>query len=301
MKPGQHLEYYTRLYPAAWQQVDELRAARGLSWPEWCFMPLAAAYAIVEAEAGGQGIDITGCAGYALQNDAGIIGALAAWRETRGVYRFDPGVYRAVLSTPIPGELPSDSLFNLPEWGVYLETPGLRCDGRALAGFFACLVYDSAAGCSELWLVLDYDIPLPSLYTVSISLEYRSLAEALAKAAGAAARQADLLNLEAPTPAVGSRPEGFSPLVALLLYLCAVNADIDSAGSVPDRLQAGPPGQPRQPRLWTVGSKLDAALRGTAAGRCGPGQQQRGPRWQGYWTGRDTGAQKYVVKWLPPG
>lgn len=83
MIPKKHLEYYSRVYPSAWKQVDMFRAGRGKElpfWPEWCFLPLAGAYAIVFAEAQDQGIDITSETGMPLVNDVGILGALAAWR-----------------------------------------------------------------------------------------------------------------------------------------------------------------------------------------------------------------------------
>ena len=56
--------------------------------PDWCFLPLAGTYAIVSK-------------GKTLQspNQAhhiGILGALAAWRVTQAIYRFDPSTYSAM-------------------------------------------------------------------------------------------------------------------------------------------------------------------------------------------------------------
>jgi hypothetical protein len=49
LRPGRTLGAFSRLYPNAWKQVDEFRADRkGLgNWPDWCFLPLAGAFAIV--------------------------------------------------------------------------------------------------------------------------------------------------------------------------------------------------------------------------------------------------------------
>jgi hypothetical protein len=49
LRPGRTLQTFSRLYPDAWKQVDEFRANRkGLgNWPDWCFLPLVGAYAIV--------------------------------------------------------------------------------------------------------------------------------------------------------------------------------------------------------------------------------------------------------------
>ena len=84
LRPGKILGTFSRQYPDAWKQVDEFRARRKElgNWPDWCFLPLAGTYAIVSK-------------GKTLQspNQAhhiGILGALAAWRVTQGIYRFDP-------------------------------------------------------------------------------------------------------------------------------------------------------------------------------------------------------------------
>lgn len=42
----------------------------------------------------------------------------------KGIYRFDPDIYKEVLNTPFTGDLPHEIFFNLPEWCVYIETPG---------------------------------------------------------------------------------------------------------------------------------------------------------------------------------
>lgn len=46
----EHLRRYSALYPLAWRQLNSFREMRGkdfTDWPEWCFCPLAGAYAVV--------------------------------------------------------------------------------------------------------------------------------------------------------------------------------------------------------------------------------------------------------------
>jgi len=323
IRPKQHLEYYSKLYPAAWKQVDKFRAGKGKDlpfWPEWCFLPLTAVYTIVSTEAEAQGIDILGCAGYPLLNDVGIIGALAAWRVTQGVYRFDPDIYQAVINTPITGDLPHDILFNIPEWCVYIETPGLNIDEHELTGFFAYLEYDVNENHNELRLVLDYDTPLPSLYSVPIHLGSWPLADALAKTASEAARQADILGIEYKAPAAEQMQECFALLVSLLLYLCSANSEIGSKGKRPTKprtkkTKKGPRlFPPMQPKTWDVWVRMGAVMRKALEAPNAPaeprgelGKQRSSPRahyrkahWHGYWTGPRTGEQKFIVKWIPP-
>ncbi len=49
LRPRDHLRRFANLYPRAWRQVDLLREIRKDQggWPDWCFLPLAGAAAIV--------------------------------------------------------------------------------------------------------------------------------------------------------------------------------------------------------------------------------------------------------------
>ena len=86
------------------------------------------------------------------------LGALAAWRPTQGIYRFDSSLYNAVIDTPLTGDLPCEILHRMPEWCVYVETPGLRWLGAGLYGFFAHMEWDAGTGREELRLLLDSEV-----------------------------------------------------------------------------------------------------------------------------------------------
>ncbi|MFL9999371.1 hypothetical protein PQR34_49145, partial [Paraburkholderia sediminicola] len=81
-----------------------------------------------------------------------VLATLAGWRVTQGVYRFDPTLYNALIATPIEGKLPTELLSRLPEWTVYIETPGMRWVGEPLHGVFA-QVGDLHDGAEVLTLV----------------------------------------------------------------------------------------------------------------------------------------------------
>ena len=103
-----------------WMSSEPERKELG-DWPDWCFLPLAGTYAIVSK-------------GKTLQspNQAhhiGILGALAAWRVTQGIYRFDPTTFDALWKTPVTGDIPTEVLFHLPEWCVYIPTPDQTWQG----------------------------------------------------------------------------------------------------------------------------------------------------------------------------
>lgn len=243
INPKNHLNYYSRVYRDAWRQVDQFRQGRGKDlpfWPEWCFLPLAGAFAIVSTEAESQGIDITIPSGRLLINDVGIISALAAWRVTQGVYRFDPDIFQAVIDTPINGDLPHDVLFNLPEWCIYIETPGLDAFGREMTGFFAHLEYDANDNRKELRLALDLTTPkdsTPRLVSQVIHLGPWSLLESVKKALREAKRVSmDLFDAETVPPNLAEViDDNLMPLVSLLLYICSVNGEIGDGKRRPSR------------------------------------------------------------------
>jgi hypothetical protein len=81
------------------------------------------------------------------------ISALAPWRLTQGVYRFDPDLRAALLDTGTE-DVPSDMFYRLPEWSVYLELDGYRIGNVVLDGFFAHLEFDTNARKTELRLLL---------------------------------------------------------------------------------------------------------------------------------------------------
>jgi hypothetical protein len=116
--------------------VDEFRAGRKelRDWPNWCFLPLAGTYAIVSK---GKTVQSPNQA-----HHIGILGALATWRVTQGIYRFDPTTFDALWNTPVSGDIPTEVLFHLPEWCVYIPTPDQTWQGATLNGFFAHLESD---------------------------------------------------------------------------------------------------------------------------------------------------------------
>ncbi len=306
-------------YPGAWKAADNFRAAKGepgFDWPDWCFLPLAAAYAIVSG--GGQNrVPLT------LAGDVGRLGALMTWRMTQGIYRFDPAVYEAVRDTPVTGDLPAETIMRMPEWGVYIETPGIELSVGVLHGFFAHLEYDMQARATELRLVLDADsglIPIP------LHLGAWSLAESIARMVDRAGVHAVAVGV--PLAAGDTRREvrdWVEPLVSLLLYLC----------STTDYSRRGLPGQPGNPKPtrtrrdgpklfpaagpveWDVGVRMGAALRSAyqaaetagGEGHAGPRGHIRRAHWHGFRSGalkRDDGTsipaaeRPFDLRWMPP-
>ncbi|MBK9497365.1 MAG: hypothetical protein IPO08_23155 [Xanthomonadales bacterium] len=159
----------------------------------------------------------------AIVGDVGRLAALAAWRTTQGIYRFDPELYAALINTPLTSELPVEVLFRLPEWCVYIETPGMTWGASTLYGFFAHLESDANSGQVELRLLID---SADALLPIPLHVGKWSLAEAASKAIAQGQVQGKAVGLSIDAAVDAEIVESPSPLVSLLLYLCAEDPEI---------------------------------------------------------------------------
>ena len=118
LRPRTILETFARLYPDAWKQVDDLRANRkGLGgWPDWCFLPLAGAYAIVSQGRTRPSVEQV--------RHVGILGALAAWRVTQGIYRSTRRSWTPSGRRPSRGTSPPRSCSTCPSGASTSRPPG---------------------------------------------------------------------------------------------------------------------------------------------------------------------------------
>lgn len=317
-RPRDHLIAIGKRYPGAWKAADEFRADRGIGlpdWPaEWCYLPLAASYAIVSG--GGERRVPVGQAG-----EVGRLGALMAWRVSQGIYRFAGPLYERVIETPITGDIPHEILYRLPEWCVYVETPGLSFRDSRLHGVFAHLEFDMTHQRPELRLLLDSDAGLDPL---PLHLGPWSLDESLRRMTDAANVQGlSAGTFISPNEVVRQARPIIEPILSLLLYLCAENAEIGDGRTLPmkpqpKRTKAGPRlFAPDRPTTWDVGVRLGAALRrayhasetGGDGTHAGPRPHVRRAHWHGFRTGAmkredgtpiPAGDREFKVRWLPP-
>ena len=339
-RPLRHLRSLPTRYPQIWQQVDDLRSRRSKDlpdWPQWCFLPMAGAYAI--ATQGRNDVQPPGV-------DVGVIAALSAWRVSQGIYRFDPTLLDALWETPVEGDIPTEILERLPEWCCYVPLdPPRRVLGMDVCGFFVHLEHDANTGHRELRLLLDFGpshlspIPLHLVGNLSECL-HESMEEAKRNARThglATAIQPDgtMSDIHADTPEEQERlvelaarfteehGHELAPLISLTLYLCSTNAEIlgrDGQNKLLNRpaIKHTKRGTrmfpPPQAEVWEVGFRLGATLRAAAPGVSGPdrGGTHASPRphlrrahWHAFWTGEKAKPgrrtdRKLILHWLPP-
>lgn len=311
-RPREHLIAIGKLYPGAWRQYDTFRQDRGSDglpdWPDWCYCPLAGAYAIVSG-GGDNRVPLQ------MMGDVARLGALAAWRVTQGIYRFDDDLRDSLLDTPLTGNLPCEALHRMPEWCVYVETPGRVWSDSPLHGFFAHMEYDPNNGREELRLLLDGEdgtTPLP------VHLGSWPLEEAVARAIDVSRVHATAMGVSIHSGLRREIEQSAEPLVSLLLYLCADEAEIGTGDArptnpAPKRTKQGwRLFQADQPAVWDVGVRLGAALRSARASHeeskerdardrsahARPRPHIRRAHWHTFRVGEGRADRR--LKWLPP-
>ncbi len=285
-----HLHQLMQDYPQLTQLTDELRALRGhqLDWPDWCFLPMSAAYGIISAQLRVPQIPLD------RVPDIARIAALNPWRYTRGIYRFHPRLAATLNAATVDGDLPVEVFLRLPEWGIYVELPepvgGLA--GAVLHGFYAHLEHDTNTGRAELRILLDED---QGLHATLLHIGPWSLIEAVDRTVQEALQQARIHHAPAPGfdlgPATIDLTNRLTGLVSLLLYLCSDAAEMRTPARPGAR-----PGRPRptktkrgwrlfQPKtvtVWDVGADIGPQLSNSS---------------EGYWHGATEG-DRYRYRWI---
>lgn len=306
IRPKNHLSDAAKLYPAAWKQIEEFRAARGHDlpdWPDWCFLPLAGFYSIVSADAGVDQLPLHQI------SDVAKLAAIGTWRATQGIYRFDPAVYESVSETPINGDLPCDVFYKLPEWCIYIETPNTSGPWGRQYGAWVHLERDMNDGRDELRLLLDCE---DDLMPIMLHLGKWSIEEAIKRFAKEAGKQLGGQWLMLNDEQIEQLKSVVTPTLSLTIYLCAENADFGDQRPQrprPKKTKKGwrlfPPDKPKQ---WDVAVRLGGAMRkyrqaeetAQLGERSGPRPHVRRAHWHSFWKGPRDGERKIIVKWMPP-
>lgn len=303
----EHLKSLNRDWPdwprACRRVVQEFRETYGV--PAWCQMPTTAPMAAYAMQYGEQ---------MATRNADLIvmIASMYLWRMGKGVYRFAPEVYESLIAQPLDGQLPIDLFDRLPEWAVYIESPGLTFDGAPIAGFVAQLDFDMTKRQKDLQFIL-YQSGSPKRRAVALPLIGGTLNDALQKLDEYDAEELSKHGKRSTRLATTMR-EDFVPLLQLVLYLCSDDPDMPSIQHPRARMrQSGAVDTPKDPRVWEVGVRIGAAIRRyhntpeSSRESCEQSESHSSPRphirrahWHHFWTGPLDGDRRLVLHWLPP-
>jgi hypothetical protein len=300
-----------RKHPQAWQQIKRFRAIKGKdlpNWPDWCYVPMAAGYAIIS-----QGVENPHIV--KLRISPAVLTAAATWRVSQGVYRFDADLYNSLVNQPMDDKLPCDALKRLPEWCVYIETIGASYLGKPIDGFCAHLEWDANDGRTELRFVFFY--PDGNMAQLPLHLGDWTIEEGIDRMYAEAKVQAQKTGIKFDFDEFGAElaPE-ITPFLQLILYLCAENADMPEVRHPNTRVRmSGQVDVPREPRAWTVGERIGTTIRkyrnqetrealpeqeNTPDTHSSPRPHVRRAHWHHFWTGPRGGERKLIIRWLPP-
>lgn len=297
LRPDEILVSTEDMYPEAWKWVDRFiqpRLPYELEWPSWCFLPHLAWSAVVT-----DGGTKTPHGDYLA--DVAKIEALGTWRLSKSIYQFAPSIYAAICNTVLNDDIPADVFYKLPEWSVYIETPGGKWYETEMHGFWCHLEWE-LTGRKELRLMLNTN---GQLIPVAIKMGEWPLIESMSWAARNATMQGYRVGLAPPIPGnlVEKMTKQLYSMVSLVLYICSDGSEIDDlhqAGNAPKRLR---PNQTEdgfklfvaeQPTIWTVGQQTAEILqRELDGGTVLPAH------WSGFWATQEGDKRNFVYKWVP--
>lgn len=320
------LDEFSARHPGIWKDVDKMRnqIARIQAVPSWCFMPEDGwNNLIVSMLANG---DMDGFLPLIMMDGPAILrsGQMASeaaffgtWRITQGDYRFDPTLFAELVATPVTGPIPTDMLKRLPEWAVYVETPGMiHPSGLPLVGFGARLCTHAIGDflCIQIFAAQPNGDIIRGSHTVM--LNGLTVEESLDLVERETEKNLRSIGLAAQGPAQDSVVwnKFFSGVISLLLWLCSEEPEIGNGRPVRPtqvRTKKGLRHFPAdKPTVWNVGVRTGSALAGAKAvprarGEPGDGTHAsprghvRRAHWHSYLTGR-KGNPTRIRHWLSP-
>ncbi|BBA70632.1 AcrVA2 family anti-CRISPR protein [Geobacter sulfurreducens] len=310
IRPLNHLNIITKQFPIAWKMVEAALIDKGRelpNWPKWCFLPVA-----LWEELCCYGRE-TISTRYSL-GDVYSLAAIGTWRYTQSIYRFDADFRQCLVNSKLHGHIPVDALLRLPEFCIYLDTPGMQFGPFALHGCWVHL--DSILGTNEIKMHLLLDLEWFGLMPFILSIGDWPLLDAVRNALEDIDRKtsdkwADSLFQVASLSDDFTRD--ITPLMSMILYLCSDEPE------VVDRKSPGTPAKrpglvktrhgnrlfpPDRVRIWEIGNEIGRRLRTARSNYSGETHSHavhlRCGHWHTFLTGPRNQVRGKRVKWLPP-
>ncbi len=313
-------------YPTVWRLADELKSflKNERKHGEGCIFS--------NAEGNALSLRLQGIDNPSPEFNPALFGALVSWRPTKGIYRFHPGIFQALIKTPLEGEIPSSLFLRMPGQAVYIETPESELLPFPIEGFFAYLSrlgkqddlqivgilrrntkdeneFDSQKF-EPLRDLIAFSLPLGN-HPVSdlVQLHFERNEDAEAQESGAKQRKYSDFKIEEKR----AIERVVSGMLSLVLYLCSEKPEIDDW--TPPAPKSAVFGSQRRliaaklAKTWEVGLRIGSALdlwasqnikHSTADGYVNSVRPHvRRAHWHSFWIGK-RGTQALSLRWLPP-
>lgn len=229
----------------------------------------------------------------------GLIGGLAAWRMSQGIYKFDQTMLDEVWRTPIKGEVPVEFLYHIPEWCIYIETPGktIPVQGKIypLYGFYAFLECERLRPeFHELRILADYHEEPTVLFQIPLHLCHSNIETMLEQTMNTIidhgkkeieigktkvglynpemqkVLQAKMERIIFEAQTLENVKPYIGPMLSLLLFVCTQNMEITHPRDETKKPRNPRPKRvggeerifpPTNPTTWNVGIRMGAQLR----------------------------------------
>ena len=216
--------------------------------------------------------------------------AIAKWRMTKGVYRFDETLLQELVDTPAPDDAPCEVFLHLPEPCIWVDMRGFA----GIDGYFAFSQF------GQLTILVDLGIGI--LYPIIAVIEDRKLKEALAPYDNAEYGRFEV-------------PINIRAIFSTLLYICSDEPDYGD--KEPPIYHAPQPSKKgfmakQKPAVWDVGVRIGATLKRSQQDTRSDTDREltdksvrphlRRAHWHGYWIGpKNEPTQRWFIhKWIPP-
>lgn len=162
------LKQATELCPKAWDLLSDIHSHNGQGGlPRWgsdCYVPIAAAKAVVESETD-----------FKNESDVVRIGAtlaaLAPWRLSKEVFVLDPEMEEVLFAQEDCLDIPSEVLSHLPYQCFYIQFNNLYFGDDKVIGTFVHMEYDTDTQDRELRFLCLNKNNMPYAFPIHLNQE----------------------------------------------------------------------------------------------------------------------------------
>lgn len=287
--------------PEMWRMADMARAQNSQDWPAQVFLPFT------------HWMRLMGENNKVLNPDTiqvlQLVAALATWRPGQDIVRFDPEVYRSLLESEEDKSLPSEVLWRLPAWGVYIEAPGIFIQELDWDGFIARL---DMQGKKRLLRLTFLSMERDSWMDIPFQIGDWSVSEAFTKVMANVFAVLENEGREVPSYEKLFGKSAIAGAINLVLYLCSYGLG-DKQGQASVRYPGAKKTKkgwrlfpPDRPKVHILGAEFGRQIReARAASRpsgdhASPRPHIRRAHWHGFWSGPMKGDRRFGLRWLPP-
>jgi hypothetical protein len=293
-------------FPGCWQSVEKIRASHnnGLGqWPSYCYLPFLHCAPLI---IGGKKLSTQELANTGA--DVCLLAALASWRVTQRVYRFDNELFQELWETPVD-HVPPEIFRKMPDWCIYIPLPD-----EWYSGVFVQIDRNLVENRDELKVVLvkpgATGASSNDFYCMGVDLTQKDIMSGLESTLRETMRNIQQRGFSVEIQIPAEALLRIRRVISLVLYLCSVNADYERAE--PPATKRTKKGlrifTPHTPTVIEVGMRVGAALRHARQSMESDNSEESGisrrphvrrAHYHHYWIGAKE-ERELIVKWLPP-